>query len=86
MFGQKGARLFVDDMLVLCLADLPYVPATHRCPAPSKIFFTAIAGTHQIRVELNFSEVFQEASVILAYTDLHLRPSLEDIPNRARLK
>jgi ADP-ribosylglycohydrolase len=85
--AKKGARLFVDGVLLIdCPAGLPYVPATHRCPAPSVITFAAKPGRHEIKVELNSNEESQLASVILAYPDLHLRPwSSEELPARAQL-
>jgi ADP-ribosylglycohydrolase len=85
--ASEGARLFVDDQPVVCCpAGLPYIPATHRCPDSAKSLFTGLIGRHQIRVELDSGDENQQASVILAYPDFHLRPwSREELPNRARL-
>ncbi|MCL5770321.1 MAG: hypothetical protein M1588_03290, partial [Planctomycetes bacterium] len=52
--AEQGARLWIDDELLIdCPAGLPYVPATHRCPAAARAAFTPKKESYRIRVELN---------------------------------
>jgi ADP-ribosylglycohydrolase len=85
--AQEGARLFIDDKLIIeCPAGLPYIPAIHRTPAGSRIRVNPGVGTHKVRLELNRRDPSQEASVILAYPNLHLCPwTRAELPNAAIL-
>ncbi len=85
--ADAGARLFVDDRLVLdCPAGLPYVPATHRSPRGSRVPWQPEVGSHTVRVELNSRAPDQNATVLLAYPDLHLAPwTAQELPHRASL-
>lgn len=85
--ARAGARLFIDEKLVIeCPAGLPYVPATHRSGAGSRVSITQAIGKHTVRVELNSSAEQQEAAVILAYPNLHLASwSREELPMKADL-
>ena len=77
--ARDGARLFLDDQLVVeCPAGLPYVPATHRAPRESRVDLEMTAGVHRVRVELNSFDPRQDASVILAYSNLHICPWTND--------
>ena len=87
---REGAKLFIDGRLVLeCPAGLPYVPATHRSQKESRVRVVpgpAGPGTHEVRLELNARDPRQEASVILAYPNLHIAPwTPEELPDRALL-
>ena len=85
--ARAGAKIFVDDLLAIeCPAGLPYVPATHRSPAGSGVRFRAGKGIHRVRLELGSTDHRQEASVLLAYPDLHIAPwTNQELPERARL-
>ena len=85
--ARDGARLFIDNKLVIeCPAGLPYVPATHRSAEGSRIRVTPGAGSHDVRLELNSLAPRQEASVILAYPNLHICPwTKEELPHAALL-
>ncbi|MFA6288927.1 MAG: ADP-ribosylglycohydrolase family protein [Opitutaceae bacterium] len=85
--AANGARLFFNDSEILrCEAGLPYVTATHRCPEGSRVLMTPGPGVHRMRIELDSSDPRQEATVLLAYEDLHICPwTAEELPHRARL-
>jgi len=85
--ARGGARLFLDDMPVMeCPAGLPYLPATHRSPEGSRIRVHPGIGTHHVRLELGASDPRQDASVILAYPNLHICPWTEtELPHKAIL-
>jgi hypothetical protein len=73
--ARQGAKLYVDDELVLdAPANLPYVPATHRCPAPARTDFTSKQAVHQMRLELASKDEKQEAAVMLIAPDDQLLP------------
>lgn len=77
--ARAGARLFIDDQLVLeCPAGLPYVPATHRSAEDSRLGLTPGSGTHHVRLELGSGDACQEASLILTYPNLHICPWTHD--------
>lgn len=85
--ARKGVKLFIDGALVVdCPAGQPYVPATHR-PAPAaRALFTPATGPHRIRIELGSPIVNQEATVLLAYDNLHIAPwTADDLPFAAAL-
>ena len=84
---RAGAKLFMDDRLVIeCPAGLPYVPATHRSPEGSGVRFRPGKGSHRMRLELGSTDSGQEASLILAYPDLHIAPwTRDELPMRAQL-
>lgn len=85
--AREGARLFLDGKLMIeCPAGLPYVPATHRSAPGSRVQVSPGAGRHEIRLELNSQNPRQEATVILAYPNLHLCPwTASELPRAARL-
>lgn len=85
--ARMGMRLFVNGFLQIdCPPDLPYVPATHRSAAGSRVRINPGAGVHSVLLELNESDPAQAASVILAYPDLHICPwSRDELPARAEL-
>ncbi len=73
--ARAGAKLFVDGKLVHeCPKGLPFVPATHRCGGEAIVTLTPGAGKHRVRVELGSKDEAQDASVILAYPNLHIAP------------
>jgi ADP-ribosylglycohydrolase len=85
---RAGARLFLDGQLLIeCPAGLPYVPASHRTPAGSRIRLESPApGVHEMRLELNRRDAAQDASVILAYPNEHLAPwTASELPEQALL-
>ena len=85
--AREGARLFLDGKLIIeCPSGLPYVPATHRSAEGSRIRVAPGAGAHEVRLELNSSDPRQDASIILAYPNLHICPwTKEELPHEARL-
>jgi len=85
--AREGARLFIDNQLVLeCPPGLPYVPATHRCPEGSRVRVAPGVGTHEVRLELFSVDPGQEVSVMLAYPNFHICPWTKDeLPNAADL-
>ena len=85
--ARDGARLFIDNKEVIeCPACLPYVTATHRCPAGSRVRVSAGVGAHEVRLELNGRDPQQDASVILAYPNFHICPwTAEELPDPADL-
>ena len=85
--ARAGAKLHIDGNIVVdCPAGEPYVPATHRSSKLSRISFTPSVGTHHVRIELGNSDVNQDATVLLAYANLHLCPWTEhELPNYALL-
>ncbi|GAT32291.1 ADP-ribosylglycohydrolase [Terrimicrobium sacchariphilum] len=85
--AREGARLFIDGELAIeCPPHLPYVPATHRSSDLSRVAVTVGSGVHAIRLELNSSSAEQEASVILAYPNLHIAPwTAQELPHPALL-
>jgi ADP-ribosylglycohydrolase len=85
--AREGARLFVDGQQVIeCPSGLPYVPATHRSAEGSYIGISPGVGAHDVRLELNSCDPRQDASVILAYPNMHICPWTEtELPNAALL-
>lgn len=85
--AREGARLFINDKLVAeCPESLPYVPATHRSADGSRFQVRLEGGVHDVRLELNSRDPQQEASVILAYPNLHICPwTKEELPGAALL-
>lgn len=85
--AREGAKLFIDDQLVIeCPSGLPYVPATHRSAAQSRAQVTPGKGTHTVRLELNSRAPNQEATVLLAYPNLHICPwTAQELPHAANL-
>lgn len=85
--ARSGAKLFIDGRPVVdCPAGLPYVPATHRPAKPSRAAFTPASGTHRVRIELGSRDAQQDATVLLAYANLHIAPWTErELPHPARL-
>lgn len=59
---------------------------THRSAEGSRIRVNPGIRNHKIRLELTSSDPKQEASVILAYPNLHICPWVaKDLPNVAKL-
>jgi len=85
--ARVGAKLFINDKLAIeCPAGLPYVPATHRSPDGSRVSVRVGKGSHRMRLDLGSTDSGQEATVILAYPDLHIAPwTEEELPQRAEL-
>ena len=85
--ARAGAKLFINDLLAIeCPAGLPYVPATHRSPEGSRVSVRLGIGSHRMRLDLGSTSPRQEATVILAYPDLHIAPwTEEELPGRAQL-
>lgn len=78
--ARHGAQLWVDDRLLIdCPAGVPYVPATHRCPEPSRTSFIPGKRRHRLRLELASHDASQPASVLLASTNLHLAAWSADV-------
>lgn len=84
--ARHGAKLFLDGKLMIeCPAGLPYVPATHRSAPGSRIRIRPGIGRHEVRLELS-QDARQEASVMLAYPNLHLCPwTASELPRAANL-
>lgn len=85
--AREGAKLFIDGELVIeCPPHLPYVPAPHRSADLSRVTIQVGLGSHTIRLVLNSSSADQEASVILAYPNLHIAPwTAQELPHIALL-
>jgi ADP-ribosylglycohydrolase len=85
--AREGARLFINgEPLIQCAIGTPYVPATHRSASGSRVRVRPGHGSHELRVELDSRNPNQDASVILAYEDLHICPwTSVELPNRALL-
>jgi ADP-ribosylglycohydrolase len=85
--ARAGARLFLDGELILSTeAGLPYVPATHRGVGKVSAILTPGRGRHEVRLELLSRDPAQEASLLLAYPNLHLSPwTRGDLPHPANL-
>lgn len=85
--ARRGTTLSIDGRpVVKCPAGLPYVPATHRCPGAARARQAFPAGTREVRLDLAARDAAQEASVILAYPNLHLAPwTRAELPCPARL-
>lgn len=85
--ARGGARLFLDEELILeCPPGLPYVPATHRSPEGSRVSVGAAAAAHVLRVELHSRDADQEASVLMAYPNMHIAPwTAAELPHPAKL-
>jgi ADP-ribosylglycohydrolase len=86
--ARSGAKLFIDDALVVnCPPGEPYVPATHRPSLKARASFTPSAGSHRVRVELGSTAANQDATVLLAYDNLHVCPWTEqEMPCPAQLR
>ncbi|HEY9249040.1 MAG TPA: hypothetical protein VIO38_07910, partial [Rariglobus sp.] len=80
-------NLFIDGQPVVnCPAGEPYVPATHRPAAASRTVFKPATGPHRVRIELGSHDATQEATVLLAYANLHIAPwTSAEIPHPATL-
>jgi len=85
--AREGARLFINDKLIIeCPIGRPYVPATHRSTERSRACVSPGVGTHIVRLELNSHASSQDASVVLAYPNLHICPwTNEELPDAAVL-
>lgn len=85
--ARSGAKLSIDDApIVDCPAGEPYVPATHRPSQKSRAAFTPINGVHRLRLELGSRSATQEATVLLAYANLHIAPwTSKELPHPATL-
>lgn len=85
--ARAGAKLSIDGEIVVdCPTGEPYVPATHRPSAKARASFTPSFGPHRMRIELGSRSADQEATVLLAYANLHICPWTErELPNHAML-
>lgn len=85
--ARQGATLSIDGKnVVACPKGLPYVPATHRCAPQARTKQALAAGSHEVRLDLKSRDAGQEASVILAYPNLHIAPwTKAELPHPARL-
>ncbi len=85
--ATAGARLYVDgERVVDCPPGVPFVPATHRCADPARQTVKLPAGKHEVRLELNKKDPEQDATVYLAYPNLHIAPwTIEELPKLAQL-
>ena len=85
--ARAGAKLFIDGAIIVdCPEGEPYVPATHRPAKPSRAAFTPAAGSHRVRVELGSKKTDQDATVLLAYANLHIAPwTAQELPHPAKL-
>lgn len=75
--AKHGATLWIDDALVVeCPADLPYVPAPHRCPPAARARFLPTKPRHRVRVELagHGDASRRVATVLLTASNFHLEP------------
>jgi hypothetical protein len=79
--------VWVDEKQIIdCPSGVPYVPATHRSAAGSFATFTPTKPSHDVRIELNSANPWQQASLILADASLHIAPwNGADLPHRADL-
>jgi hypothetical protein len=87
LVAPAGGRLFIDeDLVVDCPTGVPYVPATHRSPPGTTASYFAPAGFHRVRIELHTANRLQDATVLLAYPNLHLAPwTRAELPDEALL-
>lgn len=85
--ARDGVKLFIDGQPVVdCPPGEPYVPATHRPSAKARAAFTPSPGVHRVRIELGSNSPHQDATVLLAYENLHIAPWTEqEIPLPAKL-
>jgi ADP-ribosylglycohydrolase len=85
--ARDGCRVWLDGKMIIdCPAGLPYVPATHRAPGGSSVTVQPTRSAHEVRIELNSANPWQEASLILADASYHLTPwTGADLPHRASL-
>lgn len=85
--AREGVRLWIDGkLLVECPADVPFIPATHRSPKESAAVFIPSKESHEVRVELNSANPWQEASILLADASLHIAPwNGEVLPHRPQI-
>ncbi|SDT98897.1 ADP-ribosylglycohydrolase [Verrucomicrobium sp. GAS474] len=73
--ARSGCRLRVDGKVVVdCPAGVPYVPATHRSAEGSFATFVPTQASHEVKIELNAANPFQEATLLLADASLHIAP------------
>ena len=85
--ASSGVRLYVDgERVVDCPPGVPFVPATHRCADPARQTVKLPAGPHEVRLELYEKDPEQDATVFLAYPNLHIAPwTAEELPMMAQL-
>jgi ADP-ribosylglycohydrolase len=85
--AREGCRVWIDGQKVIdCPAGVPYVPATHRSARGSSATFTPILGSHEVRIELNSANPWQQATLLLADHSCHIAPwNGVDLPHRALL-
>jgi ADP-ribosylglycohydrolase len=85
--AREGCRLWVDGRQVVdCPAGGPYVPATHRSARGSCATFTPTKPSHEVRIELNSANPWQQATLLLVDEAFHIAPwNGIDLPHRAEL-
>jgi hypothetical protein len=85
--AREGCTLWIDGKkMIECPCGVSYVPAPHRSADGSAVTFRPTAAAHEVRIELNSGNPWQEASLILADASLHLAPwNGADLPHRAAL-
>jgi ADP-ribosylglycohydrolase len=85
--ARSGAKLLIDGHVVVdCPPGEPYVPATHRPSPKARAPYAPSSGSHRVRIELGSRAADQEATVLLAYANLHICPWTErELPNHALL-
>jgi ADP-ribosylglycohydrolase len=85
--AREGCRVWVDGKkLVDCPAGVPYVPATHRSARGSSAIFIPTRESHDVRIELNSANPWQEATLLLADAAFHIAPWNDlPLPHRAEL-
>jgi ADP-ribosylglycohydrolase len=85
--AREGCRLWVDgNRIIDCPAGVPYVPATHRSAQGSSATFTPSRESHEVRIELNSANPWQEATLLLVDDSFHIAPwNGVDLPHRAKL-
>jgi hypothetical protein len=73
--ARGGCRVWIDGKKIIdCPAGVSYVPGTHRSANGSTATFTPTKTAHEVRVELNSANPWQEATLLLTDASLHIAP------------
>jgi ADP-ribosylglycohydrolase len=85
--AREGCRLWVDGIQIVdCPSGVAYVPATHRSAKGTFATFTPSKESHDVRIELNSANPWQEATLLLADRSFHMAPwNGIDLPHRPEL-